>query len=247
MHAKNVFKFTDINTTIRISVTFFHGKGRSPTSKLESVGLQAKMRSSGAENLWRVHQSILREHKMWLGWIELVFSSLKKNIWFFGSNLPPFLSKTLKKLLNLCGYQLHFLILHFSCTHSFGCTMVKITSDPPCVVKSHICFYLSEFSALLKQLTTPSWNPFSVVFCNTTLFWFCSCFPGFFGFFSFSWLLNVRMLLRFCPVFFLCLHIFSNEQEPAVSSVFLEWWKLSLSYIFLPVALNSLTSASISL
>lgn len=96
MHAKNVFKFTDINTTICISVTFFHGKGRSPTSKLESVGLQAKMRSSGAENLWRVHQSILREHKMWLGWIELVFSSLKKNIWFFGSNLPPFLSKTLK-------------------------------------------------------------------------------------------------------------------------------------------------------
>lgn len=32
-----------------MSVTFFHGKGRSPTSKLESVGLQAKMRSSGVK------------------------------------------------------------------------------------------------------------------------------------------------------------------------------------------------------
>ena len=58
----------------------------------------------------------------------------------------------------ICGYQLHFLILYLSCTHSFGCAMVKITSDPPCVVKSHICSYL-EFSALLKQLTTSFLKP----------------------------------------------------------------------------------------
>lgn len=133
---------------------------------------------------------------MWFaGWIEIVLFNLKNKPSLDPNPFPYLCSR----------YQQNFKVFKtFSVATApfplppfpplpipLGTAQVKITVTELCVVKPRVVCARRDFSAPLKQLTTPScWKHSAVGFYDTTFFWICSYLFGFFGFSS-AWHLNV--------------------------------------------------------